>query len=333
MRKVLIVGAVVGVFAFAAAAIIPMMMLSVMFIEDDISSGQVSDCSLGDSGVTVSDLNGDQLANARTVISVGRSLDVPSRGWVVAIAAALQESGLRNVRYGDRDSQGLFQQRPSAGWGSEAEVTNPEYAARAFFGGSKSPTNKTGLLDIRGWKSMSLWEAAQRVQRSAFPMAYARHEALAARLVKQLAGTSAGCESLQAGPWTLPISGNYKLTSGFGLRVSPTTGESDFHTGQDFAAPRGTRARAMSDGVVMFTGWDGGYGNLVKLRHAKDVETWYAHLSRITVNVGDEVDSGYAIGLSGSTGNSTGPHLHLETRVHGNPTDPMPWLQSKGVDP
>jgi len=333
MRKVLIGVAVVGALAMAAAAVIPMVMLSVMLGEADISGGRISDCSIDDTGVTVSDLNEDQLANARTVIKVGETLNVPSRGLVVAIAAAMQESGLRNLHYGDRDSQGLFQQRPSAGWGTTGEVTNPSYAARAFFGGPQSPTNNSGLLDIRSWKSMPVWEAAQRVQRSAFPMAYARHEAFATRAVKQLTGTTSGCEPLQSGPWLLPISAGYRLTSGFGTRTSPTKGTSEFHTGQDFAVPSGTGARAATDGEVVFTGWAGGYGNLVRLRHANDVESWYAHLSRISVTVGDKVERGSVIGMTGSTGNSTGPHLHLETRVHGNPTDPIPWLRTKGLDP
>ncbi len=333
MRKSLVALAVVGVLAMTAAAIVPMVMLTVMFGGGDITDGRVSDCSLDETGATVSDLGENQLANARTVIAVGKSLDVPPRGWVVAIATSMQESGLRNVHYGDRDSQGLFQQRPSAGWGTTRQVTNPTYAARAFYGGPKSPTSNAGLLDLKGWKSMTLWEAAQRVQRSAFPMAYARHEALATRVVKRLAGTTAGCEPLQTGPWLLPISAHYKLTSSFGMRISPTRGTSDFHTGQDFAVPLGTEAHAVTNGEVIFAGWGGGYGNLVKLRHANDTESWYAHLSRITVSVGDSVDRGSVIGLTGSTGNSTGPHLHLETRVNGNPTDPIPWLQAKGLDP
>jgi hypothetical protein len=333
MPKIAIGVATVCMVGIAGVVVVPMAMLSIMFGEAGISSGEISDCSIDDSGVTVSDLDGDQLANARTVIKVGKSLNVPSQGWIVAIATAMQESGLQNLHYGDRDSQGLFQQRPSAGWGTKSEVTDPTYAARAFFGGAESPTSNSGLLDIRGWKSMSLWEAAQSVQGSAFPMAYARHEAFATRVVRRLTGATSGCEPLQAGPWHLPLSANYTLTSSFGLRTSPTSGSSELHTGQDFAVPSGTRTMAVTKGVVAFTGWGGGYGNLVKIRHANGVETWYAHLSRITVDVGDTVDRGTVIALAGSTGNSTGPHLHLETRVRGNPTDPIPWLQTKGLDP
>jgi LysM repeat protein len=116
--------------------------------------------------------------NARTIIAVGRARGVPSYGIVVALAAALQESGLRNLDYGDRDSVGLFQQRPSAGWGSVSQLVNPTHAAELFYGGPANPNRgKTrGLLDIPGWQSMSVTQAAQAVQNSAYPNAYAKWE-------------------------------------------------------------------------------------------------------------------------------------------------------------
>ena len=89
---------------------------------------------------------------------------------------AAQESTLRNLDYGDRDSLGLFQQRPSMGWGTPAQVRDPAYAAAAFYGGPASPTRNRGLLGVAGWESMPLTVAAQAVQRSAFPNAYARWE-------------------------------------------------------------------------------------------------------------------------------------------------------------
>jgi LysM repeat protein len=120
-------------------------------------------------------------ANALTIISVGRSLGVPDNGIVVALAAAAQESGLVNLTYGDRDSVGLFQQRPSAGWGTIAQLTTPSYAAKLFFGGPSNPNKgKTrGLLDIAGWQSMTVTQAAQAVQISGSPTAYAKWEASA----------------------------------------------------------------------------------------------------------------------------------------------------------
>jgi hypothetical protein len=127
-------------------------------------------------------------ANARIIVEVGRRLGVPDRGIVIALAAAAQESGLRNLRHGDRDSMGLFQQRPSQGWGTPEEVLDPVRAARAFYGGPTSPTAgiAPGLLDIDGWSSMPVTEAAQAVQRSAHPHHYAKWEATARRWLDEL---------------------------------------------------------------------------------------------------------------------------------------------------
>lgn len=116
----------------------------------------------------------EQRRNAAAIVATGRRLQVPDRGLWIALATALQESGLRNLGYGDRDSLGLFQQRPSQGWGSPAQVLTPDYAATQFF---------TRLVAIPGWTTMPLWQAAQSVQRSAFPLAYARWEQEAADLL------------------------------------------------------------------------------------------------------------------------------------------------------
>ncbi len=130
------------------------------------------------SSTAVVALTSEMAANARTIVSVGRSLGVPEYGLVVGLAAAAQESGLRNLGWGDRDSIGIFQQRPSTGWGTPAQILEPTYAARLFFGGPKNPNaaNTRGLLDIPGWKAKSVTDAAQAVQLSAFPTAYAKWE-------------------------------------------------------------------------------------------------------------------------------------------------------------
>ncbi|MCX7521498.1 LysM peptidoglycan-binding domain-containing protein [Microbacterium sp. STN6] len=116
--------------------------------------------------------------NAQTIIAVGRQLGVPDDGIVVALAAAMQESGLRNLGYGDEDSLGLFQQRPSTGWGTAAQILDPVRSTRAFFGGPSNPNAglTRGLLDIAGWQSMPVTVAAQSVQISAYPEAYAKWE-------------------------------------------------------------------------------------------------------------------------------------------------------------
>jgi LysM repeat protein len=125
---------------------------------------------------------------ARTIVDVGRSLGVPDQGIVIALAAAMQESTMRNLPYGDRDSVGLFQQRPSAGWGSIDQLLDPQHAASLFYGGPSNPNAGTtrGLLDIPGWQSMTVTQAAQAVQISAFPDAYAKWEASARAWLTQL---------------------------------------------------------------------------------------------------------------------------------------------------
>ncbi len=127
-------------------------------------------------------------ANARIIIDVGRALGVPDSGIVIALAAAAQESGLKNVHHGDRDSLGLFQQRPSQGWGTADEVLDPVRAAAAFYGGPANPNvgRTLGLLDIEGWETMSVTQAAQAVQLSAYPDHYAKWEAQARAWLSEL---------------------------------------------------------------------------------------------------------------------------------------------------
>jgi LysM repeat protein len=143
--------------------------------------------SASTSVVQVASLNGTTIMtdemrrNARVIVQVGRSAGVSDYGLVIALATAAQESTLRNLDWGDRDSIGLFQQRPSQGWGQPADLHDPVYASRAFFGGSVNPNpgGTRGLLDIPGWKSMTVTQAAQAVQYSAYPDAYAKWEASA----------------------------------------------------------------------------------------------------------------------------------------------------------
>jgi LysM repeat protein len=127
---------------------------------------------------TVTLLTAEMEANARVIVSVGRSLGVSDYGIVIALAAAMQESSLRNINYGHLDSVGLFQQRPSSGWGSVAQLTDPAHAAKLFYGGPSNPNRgiTRGLLDISGWSALTVTQAAQKVQISAYPDAYAKWE-------------------------------------------------------------------------------------------------------------------------------------------------------------
>jgi LysM repeat protein len=123
-------------------------------------------------------LSDEMKANATQIIKVGRDLGIPDYGIVIALATAMQESSLRNITFGDRDSIGLFQQRPSAHWGTKQQIMDANYSIRAFFGGASSPTHGVarGLLDISNWHTLPLTEAAQAVQVSAHPTAYAKWE-------------------------------------------------------------------------------------------------------------------------------------------------------------
>ena len=127
---------------------------------------------------TITKLTAEMTVNAEIIHRVGKDLGVSDYGIVIALATAMQESSLRNIDFGDRDSVGLFQQRPSQGWGTAEQIMDPEYSARAFFGGPTGPNYKKvrGLLDIRNWATMTLAQAAQAVQISAFPAAYQKWE-------------------------------------------------------------------------------------------------------------------------------------------------------------
>ena len=130
-------------------------------------------------GTTKYTLGLEQAANATTIAAVGKRLGMPDHAVTIALAAALQESGLRNLPYGDRDSLGLFQQRPSQGWGTPAQIMTPHYAAAAFF---------QHLARVDGWQSLPVTVAAQSVQRSATPGAYASSEREARALAIAMTG-------------------------------------------------------------------------------------------------------------------------------------------------
>lgn len=128
-------------------------------------------------------LSAEQAANAATISAVGVRHRMPERAVVVALATALQESKLENIPGGDRDSVGLFQQRPSQGWGTPEEIRDPRYAADKFY---------RALKKVRGWDKMRVTDAAQRVQRSAFPEAYEKWADDSALLARALLGQTPG---------------------------------------------------------------------------------------------------------------------------------------------
>ncbi|MFC4499999.1 MULTISPECIES: heavy metal transporter [Streptomyces] len=136
----------------------------------------------GETESTTYEFTPEQAVNAATIAAVGTNRDLPERAVAIALATAIQESALRNLTHGDRDSLGLFQQRPSQGWGTEKQVTDPAYAADIFY---------EHLAKVPDYLDLPLTVAAQRVQRSGYPEAYAKHEKDAELLAAALTGTSA----------------------------------------------------------------------------------------------------------------------------------------------
>ncbi|KUN02137.1 hypothetical protein AQI95_29140 [Streptomyces yokosukanensis] len=164
------------------------------------------------------DLPGEQIPNAQTIVATGISLGVPMRGQIVALATALQESQLRNLGGGDRDSLGLFQQRPSQGWGTAEQIHDPVYASEQFY---------KALLKVHGWQQMTVTQAAQAVQQSGYPNAYAQWEPLATTLQKAIAATFPGTGEKETGKNT--------------QKPTPTTGCGTASDGSSFGPiPEGT---------------------------------------------------------------------------------------------
>jgi murein DD-endopeptidase MepM/ murein hydrolase activator NlpD len=304
----------------------------------------------------LSQLSDTQMHNAAVIVGVGQQMKVPARGWVIAIATALQESDLINLpnlgSRNDHDSLGLFQQRPSQGWGTPQQLMDPAYASTKFY---------ERMLQVPNWETRALTDVAQVVQRSAFPDAYAKHEPLAAQVVNALTGGAAraagtslaqqGCAQpgeIAASGWTAPVVA--AIVSGFRTPDRPT------HDGVDLGASRGAPIRAAAGGVVTVvrcqaftasgTFWgcdqDGspsilGCGWFLEIKHANNIITRYCHqLRQPLVTVGQLVAPGQVIGVVGTTGNSSGPHLHFEVHLNGDRSsagaiDPVPFMRDKGA--
>jgi murein DD-endopeptidase MepM/ murein hydrolase activator NlpD len=129
-------------------------------------------------------------------------------------------------------------------------------------------------------------------------------------------------------PYRKPVIGEVEFTSGFGVRTDPFLGRPAMHTGLDFRAAMGDPVRVTANGKVVSSGWAGGYGRMVEIDHGNGLSTRYGHLSEINVKVGETVKIGQVIGAVGSTGRSTGPHLHYETRIDGDAVDPQKFLRA-----
>lgn len=129
-------------------------------------------------------------------------------------------------------------------------------------------------------------------------------------------------------PLRKPVDGDIDPASGFGVRMDPFTSSPAMHTGLDLHGETGDPVRATADGKVTSAGWSGGYGRVIDIDHGNGMSTRYGHLSAIDVRVGQSIRTGQIIGRIGSTGRSTGPHLHYETRVRGGAVDPQKFLRA-----
>ncbi|WP_328536876.1 heavy metal transporter [Streptomyces sp. NBC_00344] len=200
-----------------AAAVVVLLALAGYVIAQYVTGGGgAPHCTAGSRGGDTYDLSPEQAVNAATISAVGTARGMPERAVTIALATALQESGLRNLDHGDRDSLGLFQQRPSQGWGNAEQIQDPVYAAGKFY---------QHLSLVPGYTRLPLTVAAQRVQHSAFPDAYAKHEPDATLLASALTGrvaasfTCSGAQSTMAGD---PAKVRSQLVRAFGSGAAPT---------------------------------------------------------------------------------------------------------------
>lgn len=186
-------------------------------------------------GDGMGDLDPEQAGNAAVIASIAVRRGLPARAATIGIATAMQESKLRNIDYGDRDSLGLFQQRPSQGWGTKKQVQDPVYATNAFY---------DVLVKVEGYQDLPITDAAQKVQRSAFPTAYEQHEPEARALASSLAGYSPGaftCTLRMPDVTKQPVGAN-GLTS----RATAVAKAAKTETGRTAAADPGA-----ADGTVL----------------------------------------------------------------------------------
>lgn len=314
-------------------------------------------------------LDRTQLGHAATIIQVGAGVPGAGRdGILIALMAALTESRLRQLANtsaypgsagypndgdgADHDSLGLFQMRPQAGWGTVAQLMDPAYQARAFFGGPDGPNHGSprGLLDIPGWQQLDKGEAAQAVEVSAYPDRYQNYDPVASALLQALTLSRPGVNGTVPADESLPVAtrivvpvpaGSYTISSPFGMREDPLNpGVYRLHSGTDFAAADGTPILAVADGIVLWAGYMAGWNNILIIEHniaGERVASVYAHMwdDGFHVSAGERVTAGQHIADVGSEGYSTGPHLHFEIRPGGwghDAVDAQVWLAEHGAE-
>ncbi len=288
-------------------------------------------------------LDPTQMANASLIAKIGQLRGFSRRDIAIAIATSYQEAELYNLDHGDRDSKGLFQQRPSQGWGTISQIMDPVYATNTFY-------DHLAKVKDRG-PPRSMMEVAKDVQRPD-PVAYANRWrwdrlglTLAALFAKDAPDASAsvdysvGCQAsgsgvISATGWTLPLKTSFVVTSNFSAaRLHPKEGIVKPHSGIDLGVPYGTPVYAANSGTVLMAQIDGTHGKYVLLQHSGGTQTGYAHLRDYAPGVvfGARVTSGQLIGYVGMTGSTTGPHLHFETMIGKERVNPVPFMKQAGA--
>lgn len=285
----------------------------------------------------------EQLINAAHVIHAGETLGLGVRDQTIGVMTAMGESGLRVLDHGDAagpDSRGLFQQRDNGAWGTYEDRMDPHRSSVMFFEVLQGLTDRSNLEPTI---------AAHRVQRNADPFHYAPFWGPAVAVVEALSGIDTGmvpgaggdvCTTQPPIPgevspegWAQPASG--PITSRFGLRRDPVTGGfTILHAGTDFGGGGdGGAIWSAQDGVVIDVYTDAHGGWTIDVDHGGAVMTRYKHMwpNGILVSPGDHVTAGQQIGRVGSSGWSTGPHLHFEVHVNGSPTDPEVFFADLGI--
>ena len=296
----------------------------------------------------VGDYDHEQLVNAAYILAAGHDLGLGVRDQTIGVMTALGESALRVLDYGDAagpDSRGLFQQRDNGAWGSLTDRMDPYISATNFF---------LAIQQVDGRDGLEPTIVAHRAQRNADPYHYAPYWDDAVAIVESLAradlqlapGTGDQvCTSQAAGApavvnadgWASPGAG--PVVSRYGMRANPgqiNHGQYRMHVGTDLASG-GCEGPiyAANDGVVIEASLrpeSGGVG-VIAVDHGAGITTRYLHMyaSGILVRTGQQVTAGQQIGRVGSSGNSTGCHLHFEVLIDGNPTDPEPFMAGVGI--
>lgn len=342
--------------AIGAIALVPALVLGTMFSilllggSNEASacnpeSGSASSISIDPDTVpdtTISGYGHEQLVNAAYIVQAGKDLDLGVRDQTIGVMTAMGESSLTVVDYGDAagpDSRGLFQQRDNGAWGSYEDRMDPYISATNFF---------KAMMKVDARDSLEPTIVAHRTQGNADPYHYTKFWDSAVAVVEALSGVKTGlnagngdqvCSGGDITPgevnsegWATPGAG--PITSVYGMRTNPVTGVYRLHAGVDLnGGGCDGPIWAAQAGTVIQTGFDSQGNGTIVIDHGGGVQTAYLHMyeSGILVSEGDKVTAGQQIGRVGSSGNSTGCHLHFEVRLDGSPTDPVPYMEAVGI--